>query len=164
MENIVVKKLLRNSIFDIDTSNYFEKYVLAVNNNKDCNTYRFGKRELTDLVFINFISLMYELDVSFETKELLLLSNVNKFEAWLLHPNKFNYKEFDVLWLNGCDGSLLFCMWTVRKPADIFDVIEINGASEPEALQLSIPLSSRLKNILLSSEEGILDFSGRRTS
>ena len=41
---------------------------------------------------------------------------------------------------------------------------EINGASEPEALQLSIPLSSRLKNILLSSEEGILDFSGRRTS
>lgn len=94
------EKLLRNSIFDIDTSNYFEKYVLAVNNNKDCNTYRFGKRELTDLVFINFISLMYELDVSFETKELLLLSNVNKFEAWLLHPNKFNYKEFDVLWLN----------------------------------------------------------------
>ena len=45
-----------------------------------------------------------------------------------------------------------------------FDVTEINGASEPEALQLSIPLSSRLKNILLSSEEGILDFSGRRTS
>ena len=71
---------------------------------------------------------------------------------------------FDVLWLNGCAGSLLFFMWTVRKPADIFDVTEINGASEPEALQLSIPLSSRLKNILLSSEEGILDFSGRRTS
>lgn len=71
---------------------------------------------------------------------------------------------FDVLWLNDCAGSLLFFMWTVRKPADIFDVTEINGASEPEALQLSIPLSSRLKNILLSSEEGILDFSGRRTS
>ena len=45
---------------------------------------------------------------------------------------------FDVLWLNGCAGSLLFFMWTVRKPADIFDVTEINGASEPEALQLSI--------------------------
>ena len=70
----------------------------------------------------------------------------------------------DVLWLNVFFGSLLFFMWTVRKPADIFDVTEINGASEPEALQLSIPLSSRLKNILLSSEEGILDFSGRRTS
>lgn len=71
---------------------------------------------------------------------------------------------FDVLWLNGRAGSLLFCVWTVRKPADIFDVTEINSDSEPEALQLSIPLSSRLKNILLSSEEGILDFSGRRTS
>ena len=71
---------------------------------------------------------------------------------------------FDVLWLNGRAGSLLFCMWTVRKPVDIFNVTEINGASEPEALQLSIPLSSRLKNILLSSEAGILDFSGRRTS
>ena len=56
---------------------------------------------------------------------------------------------FDVLWLNGRAGSLLFCMWTVRKPADIFDVTEINGASEPEALQLSIPLSSRLKTAAL---------------
>lgn len=51
-----------------------------------------------------------------------------------------------------------------KKTGGHFDVTEINGASEPEALQLSIPLSSRLKNILLSSEEGILDFSGRRTS
>ena len=93
--------------------------------------------------------------------------------AIIFFTDIFNYGQaesmvedifFDVLWSNGQAGSLLFCMWTVRKPADIFDVTEINGASEPEALQLSIPLSSRLKNILLSSEEGILDFSGRRTS
>lgn len=93
------EKLLKNRVLDIDTSNYFQKYVLEINNNKDCNTYKFGKQELTDLIFINFILLIYELDINFERKELLLLSNTNEFETWLLYPQQFDYQKFNVIWL-----------------------------------------------------------------
>jgi len=52
----------------------------------------------------------------------------------------------------------------VRKPADMREVTEIKGSGSPHVLQLSSPLSRRLKNILLSSEEEMHDFSGRRIS
>ncbi len=93
------EKLLKNRVLDFDTSDYFKKYVLEINNKKDCNTYRFGKQELTDLIFINFILLIYELDINFERKELLLLSNTNEFETWLLNPQQFDYQQFNVIWL-----------------------------------------------------------------
>ena len=79
-------------------------------------------------------------------------------QLWTGRIHGWGYPFFDVLWLNGRAGSLLFCMWTVRKPADIFDVTEINGASEPEALQLSIPLSSRLKNYTAQFRRGNIGF------
>ncbi|WP_353150376.1 hypothetical protein [Chryseobacterium sp.] len=122
------EKLLENSVLDIDTNNYFEKYVLEINNKKDYGTYRFGKQELTDLIFINFILLIYELDIDFEKKELLLLSNVNEFEAWLLNPKHIDYHKFDVTWLYEIHEfpNILSKMGNISEIANAIDKFLLN--------------------------------------
>ena len=93
------ESLLRNSILDISHKNYFHQYTLQVNNYKGKNTYSFGKLKLTDLVFINYIILIYKLNVDFEKEELRLFDRLNSFEEWILNPKKFDYKNFDIKWL-----------------------------------------------------------------
>jgi hypothetical protein len=72
---------------------------LQINNYKGKNTYSFGKLKLTDLVFINYIILIYKLNVDFEKEELRLFDRLNSFEKWILNPKKFDYKNFDTKWL-----------------------------------------------------------------
>lgn len=93
------ESLLRNSVLDISHKNYFNQYTLQVNNFKGKNTYSFGKLQLTDLVFINYIILIYKLNIDFEREELRLFDGLNPFEKWILNPRKFNYEEFDTRWL-----------------------------------------------------------------
>ena len=54
---------------------------------------------MTDLVFINYIILIYKLNVDFEKEELRLFDRLNSFEEWILNPKKFDYKNFDIKWL-----------------------------------------------------------------
>ena len=93
------ESLLRNSVIDISHKNYFYQYTLQINNYKGKNTYSFGKLKLTDLVFINYIILIYKLNVDFEKEELKLFDRLNSFEEWILNPKKFDYKNFDIKWL-----------------------------------------------------------------
>ena len=86
------------------------------------------------------------------------------FGADVFDDRWFTISDLDVLWSKVCAGSLLFRICMVRKPADMREVTEIKGSGSPHVLQLSSPLSRRLKNILLSSEEEMHDFSGRRIS
>lgn len=60
-------------------------------------------------------------------------------------------------------GFLLLSIWIVRKLAVGFAVIWINGSGELEARQASMPLSIRLKNMLLRSLFSIAEFSGSRS-
>jgi hypothetical protein len=64
------ESLLRNSVIDISHKNYFYQYTLQINNYKGKILILFGKLKLTDLVFINYIILIYKLNVDFEKEEL----------------------------------------------------------------------------------------------
>ncbi|WP_312345732.1 hypothetical protein [Chryseobacterium binzhouense] len=91
--------LLHEKIFDVTEKNYFHLYTTYTNNRKGKGTYRYGKSELTDLLFINYILLIYKLEISFEKEELKLFTNLNSFENWLIHPYNFDYASFDTNWL-----------------------------------------------------------------
>lgn len=91
--------LLHEKIFDFEEKNYFHLYTTYVNNRKGKGTYRYGKLELTDLLFINYILLIYKLEISFENHELKLFVNLNSFESWLIDPLNFDYANFDTNWL-----------------------------------------------------------------
>ncbi len=70
---------------------------------------------------------------------------------------------FDVLWLNGCAGSLLFFMWTVRKPADIFDVTEINGCFRTGSVAAFYSIIQQVEKYTAEFRRtGMLDFSGKK--
>lgn len=91
--------LLSNSIIKYNRREYFHDYVLNINKTKGKGTHLFGSQKLTDLVFMNFVLNIYNLDIDLENESLQVLSNLNKFETWLLNPYKFNYQEFNAKWI-----------------------------------------------------------------
>jgi len=92
--------LLRYKILNIEDRNYFFKYIVVINDLKNKQiAYKFGDLQLTDLVYINFILLIYHLNIDFEKKEFEVFTNLNPFETWLLNPQQFDYNQFDIRWL-----------------------------------------------------------------
>lgn len=92
--------LIRYKILLIEDRDYFFKYTKVINEIKNKQlAYKFGNLQLTDLVYINFILLIYYLNIDFNKKEFEVFSNLNSFEEWLLNPMQYDYNEFDVQWL-----------------------------------------------------------------
>ncbi|RTY81563.1 hypothetical protein EKL99_12260 [Flavobacterium sp. ZB4P23] len=99
--------LIRHSVFDINYKNYFYLYTVKVNKTKNIGTYRYGSMELTDLIFINYILVIYKFNIDFNKSELKLLTDLNDFETWLLNPLVFDYKKFDCIWLRDLKNSII---------------------------------------------------------
>lgn len=93
------ESLIYNSDYSIDSKNYFYLYSEKVNKTKGRGTYRYGELKKTDLIFINYILVIYNFNIDFNREELKLFTELNDFESWLLNPIEFNYKKFDGLWL-----------------------------------------------------------------
>ncbi|MEO9210624.1 MAG: hypothetical protein ABI208_05970, partial [Ginsengibacter sp.] len=91
--------LICNSDYDYNSKNYFQLYSESINQHKGQRAYKFGSLELTDLVFIGYIFVVYQLKVDFKRRELKLLTNLNHFETWLLNPIDFDYSKFNAIWL-----------------------------------------------------------------
>ena len=93
------EELIRNSDFNYSSRDYFQLYSEAINEQKGGNTYKFGSLGLTDIVFFNYIFIIYKLNIDFERPELKVLNGLNHFESWLLNPMKFDYQHFEAIWL-----------------------------------------------------------------
>jgi hypothetical protein len=93
------ESMLRNTNYDNKTKNYFMLYCEHINITKGEGAYKYGESELTDLVFINFIFLIYHLNIDFNRNELKSFTNLNDFETWLLNPLDFDYTKFEAKWL-----------------------------------------------------------------
>jgi hypothetical protein len=92
--------LIRNCDYDFNTKNYFQLYSERTNlHKKGGRSYKFGNLELTDLTFINYIFILYQLKIDFGRAELQVFTDLNDFEMWLLNPIEFDYKKFDAKWL-----------------------------------------------------------------
>lgn len=98
--------LLENADYDYGTKNYFQVYVEHINKSKGGSAYKYGKLELTDLVFINFAFILYKLNIDFQRSELKSFTNLNDFETWLINPPAFDYNKFDAKWLTDLDDTI----------------------------------------------------------
>lgn len=91
--------LIEQTDYDINTNNYFEKYVTHINLHKSERSIGFGKYKFTSLVFIKFALILYRKKVDRNRRELSHLTNINAFETWLVNPAAFDYSSFDAKWL-----------------------------------------------------------------
>ena len=101
------ESLIRNSDYDYNSKNYFQLYSEKTNLHKGGKAYKFGILELTDLVFINYIFIVYKLNIDFNRNELKVFTNLNDFEAWLLNPVEFDYNKFEAIWLTDINDTIL---------------------------------------------------------
>lgn len=117
------ESLLENTSYNYKTKNYFQFYSEQINKTKGGRAYKFGKLELTDLVFINYIFVIYRLKIDFNRSELKSFTNLNDFETWLLNPIAFDYEKFKAIWL-----------------IDIHDPVILNRIKNIEQIRVSIEL------------------------
>ena len=116
--------LLRNSVFEVSHKDYFAQYTSQINNFKGKGTYPFGKSQLTDVLFINYIILVSILNVDFEDEEFKLFDRLNNFEKWLLNPKNFNYLNFDINWLIEIESNP-YILSRLKGISDIMIAIDI---------------------------------------
>ncbi|WHF51964.1 hypothetical protein QGN23_01505 [Chryseobacterium gotjawalense] len=93
------KLLLHVGEIKFNEGDYFEKYVLYINNWKNNRTFKLGNFESINLSFLNFILLISKLKIDVEWEYFDKLTGLNTFEKWLLNPKKFDYQLFDCNWL-----------------------------------------------------------------
>ncbi|HYV95313.1 MAG TPA: hypothetical protein VE978_26290 [Chitinophagales bacterium] len=98
--------LIENAGYDWSSKNYFQIYSDHVNRSKGGRAHKFGKQELTDLVFIHYAYLVYKLNIDFGRNEFKSFTNLNNFETWLLNPSEFDYGKFDAKWLTDLDDPI----------------------------------------------------------
>lgn len=101
------ESLIRNSNYDYDSKNYFQLYSERTNLYKGRGAHKFGDLKLTDLVFINYIFIVYKFNIDFNRSELKVFTNLNDFETWLLNPIVFNYKLFEPIWLLDLNDNII---------------------------------------------------------
>jgi hypothetical protein len=101
------ESLIRNSDYDYNSKNYFQLYSERTNLHKGGRAYKYGNLGLTDLVFINYIFVLYKLNIEFNRNELKVFTNLNDFEAWLLNPIEFDYNKFEAIWLTDVNDTVI---------------------------------------------------------
>jgi hypothetical protein len=137
------ESLIRNSDYDYNSKNYFQLYSDRTNLHKGGRAYKFGNLELTDLVFINYVFIVYKLNIDFNRNELRVFTNLNDFETWLLNPVEFDYKKFQAIWLTDLNDTIL--IERLKGNMDIANTIESQLGKEfnPVLAELKYKFFSR---------------------
>lgn len=129
------KALLDFADYDYTSKNYFQIYSEEINRTKGGRAYKYGERELTDLVFINYAYIVYKLNIDFDRSDLKEFTNLNDFEAWLLNPVGFDYKKFDPKWLTDLDGVFLNRLKSNPQIKSAID-FELGRSFEPDLAEI----------------------------
>ena len=114
--------MLRQADYSWDYKNYFRQYSQHVNEIKG-QGYKYGELELTDLVFINYILIVYSLNIDFEECSLKSFANLNDFETWLINPINFDYTIFNVKWLLDVNKPIILCK--IKEVKEIKNAIDL---------------------------------------
>jgi len=122
------ESLIRNSGYDYNSKNYFQLYSEKTNLYMGEGAYKFGKLELTDQYFINYVFNVYKLNIDFKRNELKVFTNLNDFETWILNPNEFDYKKFKAIWLTDVNDTIL--IERLKGNMDIANAIEFQLKKE----------------------------------
>ena len=128
--------LIEKAGYDWSSKNYFQIYTEQVNRTKGGRAYKYGKQELTDLVFIHYAYLIYKLNIDFGRNELKSFTNLNNFETWLLNPSEFDYGKFDAKWLIDLDDPIF--LNRIKSNEEIKSAIdlELKNSFEPTLAEI----------------------------
>lgn len=116
------EKLILNSEYDYNTKGYFQLYANSISQKKG-TAYKYGKLQLTDLIFINFIILICVRKIDVKMIELGIFTDLNDFENWLLNPLSFDYSRFEVEWLQ--DANIPSFLENIKGHQGIASKIEV---------------------------------------
>ncbi len=128
--------LIEKAGYDWSSKNYFQIYTDQVNQTKGGRAYKYGKQELTDLVFIHYAYLIYKLNIDFGRNEFKSFTNLNNFETWLLNPSEFDYGRFDAKWLTDLDDPIF--LNRIKGNTEIKSAIdlELKNSFEPTLAEI----------------------------
>lgn len=104
--------LYTNAVFNniLDYNQYFEQYISEINNTKENGAYTnsSGRPKMQSLVFINAMIFIYNMNVKSNDKRLEAFTNLADYMKFYLNPEKFDYTNFKVEWLDIVDGREVF--------------------------------------------------------
>jgi hypothetical protein len=123
--------LLEKADYDYKKKNYFQIYAEHINASKGVGAFKYGKRELTDLVFIHFAYILYKMNVDFDSSALNAFSNLNDFESWLINPPAFDYNKFDAKWLTDLDDTTFINRFKSNSKIKTAIDLELENSFDP---------------------------------
>lgn len=104
--------LYTNAVFKniLDYNQYFEQYISEINNTKGNGAYTIssGRPKMQSFVFINAMIFIYNMNVKSDDKRLAAFTNLADYMKFYLNPEKFDYTNFKVEWLDIADGREIF--------------------------------------------------------
>lgn len=103
----------------IDFNQYFEQYIAEINKTKGNGAYTLssGRPKMQSLVFINAMVFIYNMNVKGDDKRLEAFTNLADHMKFYLNPEKFDYTNFNVEWLDMVDGREIFYKRFAKIPA-----------------------------------------------
>lgn len=122
------EELLQTEIYDYKRKNYFNDYSLAVNQQKGITEEKNGKLRRTNFHLINYILIIYILDIDFNDPNIKLLNNLEESEKWILNPIDYNYDNFNPLWLLDYNYSII--LTRIKTIINIKTAVEENLRKE----------------------------------
>ncbi|HEX8331146.1 MAG TPA: hypothetical protein VF622_00920 [Segetibacter sp.] len=117
------EEILRTGEYDSNRKNYFLVYSQYVNNLRGGGSHPYGKHKLTDVVFINYVLLVYFLKIDFKRNELKIFTKLNEFETWLLSPIDYEYNFFNAHWLIDLKNTIIIDR--IKNNPNIAKAIEV---------------------------------------
>lgn len=138
------ERLLEKADYDYKKKDYFQLYIERINASKGGRAYKYGKLELTDLVFRHFAYILYKLNIEFDRVELKSFSNLNHFETWLINPFNFNYDYFDAKWLTDLNNPVF--LNRLKSNSKIKSAIEVELENSYDATLAEIRFNYFTKN------------------
>lgn len=94
--------LLWSDIYDYKYKDYFERYMLQINNARGPGIFFKGNKMdhyKCNLTFFNFALLVQTKNIQISKEQLNEFNHVSDFEKWILNPDDFNYDLFQSFWL-----------------------------------------------------------------
>lgn len=93
--------LLLNKVIDINFKNHFDEYAKWINKSKRSGDYKLwnGEPELKSYSFINFVSLIYVLDIDPSDRRVKQLTNLCDWQEWILNLDNYDYSKFKTEWI-----------------------------------------------------------------
>ncbi len=114
--DLYIKASLENII---DYNQYFEQYISEINIKKGNGAYTLssGRPKKQSFVFISAMIFIYNMNVKSDDRRLKAFTNLADYMKFYLNPEKFDYANFKIEWLDIVDGREVFYKRFAKIPA-----------------------------------------------